>query len=63
VGQEKLHRTEKGKMVPLIDSEGEFATEQFAISDQRSAGVMVAKLKELGFDPVWKDWDGALGGV
>lgn len=63
VGQEKLHRTEKGKIVPLIASEGEFATEQFAISDQRSASVMVHKLKEMGYDPVWKDWDKSLGGT
>ncbi len=63
VGKEKLHRTEKGKMVPLIGSEGEYATEQFAISDQRSAGTIVKKLKEMGMDPVWKDWDAALDGV
>jgi 2-iminoacetate synthase len=62
-GQEQLHRTEKGKRVPLISSEGEYATEQFAISDQRPAALVVQKLKELGLDPVWKDWDAALGGV
>jgi 2-iminoacetate synthase len=59
-GKEKLHRTEKGKIIPLIGSEGEYATEQFAISDQRSAAVIVKKLKEMGMDPVWKDWDTAL---
>jgi 2-iminoacetate synthase len=62
-GKEQLHRTEKGKMVPLIGSEGEYATEQFAISDQRSAGALVDKLKEMGMDPVWKDWDAALDQV
>ncbi|NJK92746.1 MAG: 2-iminoacetate synthase ThiH [Blastochloris sp.] len=62
-GREQLHRTEKGKMIPLIASEGEYATEQFAISDQRSAGEIVARLQGMGFDPVWKDWDSALGGV
>ncbi len=32
-------------------------TEQFAISDERSAEEVVRMLKEKGFDPVWKDWD------
>lgn len=60
VGTESLHRTEKGKAVPVIASEGEFATAQFEISDDRSAGEIVQKLKQLGYDPVWKDWDPAL---
>lgn len=33
------------------------ATEQFEVSDTRSAGEMAALLKTLGYDPVWKDWD------
>ncbi len=44
----------------MIASEGEFATAQFEISDERSAGQIVQKLKQLGYDPVWKDWDPAL---
>ncbi|MFQ3671178.1 MAG: 2-iminoacetate synthase ThiH, partial [Verrucomicrobiia bacterium] len=60
-GREGIHRTEKGKAVPVIASEGEFATEQFSISDERSAGVIAQRLRELGLDPVWKDWDVALG--
>jgi len=61
-GRESLHRTEKGKAVPLIASEGEHAgaTEQFAISDHRSPAEMAARLRELGFEPVWKDWDACL---
>ncbi len=35
----------------------EAATEQFAISDERTAGEMAAVLTKLGYDPVWKDWD------
>lgn len=62
VGTESLHRTEKGKAIPVIASEGEFATAQFEISDDRSAGEIVQKLKQLGYDPVWKDWDYALKG-
>lgn len=59
-GREMLHRTERGKLVPLIGTEGEYATEQFAISDDRSPGEIACKLKSLGLDPVWKDWDQAL---
>ena len=33
------------------------ATEQFAVSDERSAAEMSAVLRDMGFDPVWKDWD------
>ncbi len=35
------------------------ATEQFAVSDERSAAEMAEVLRRLGFDPVWKDWDAA----
>ncbi|MBI5397181.1 MAG: 2-iminoacetate synthase ThiH, partial [Verrucomicrobia bacterium] len=63
-GNDKLHVTEKGKFVelPVIPSEGEYAhaTEQFAIADERSAAEMATKLRALGYEPVWKDWDPAL---
>jgi 2-iminoacetate synthase len=66
-GSDKLHVTKKGmKIVPLpvIASEGEHAraTEQFAIADDRSAGEVAARLREIGYEPVWKDWDPALSG-
>ncbi|MBI5687467.1 MAG: 2-iminoacetate synthase ThiH [Verrucomicrobia bacterium] len=63
-GSEKLHRTEHGKIVevPAVPSEGEHccATEQFVIADMRSAAEVAAKLRALGYEPVWKDWDPAL---
>ena len=59
-GRETLHRTERGKLVPLISTEGEYATEQFTISDDRSPGEIAEKLKSHGLDPVWKDWDQGL---
>lgn len=31
--------------------------EQFAISDERSPKELFARLRELGREPVWKDWD------
>lgn len=61
-GRAGLHRTDKGRAIPVIPSEGEFATEQFSISDERSAAAVAARLRELGLDPVWKDWDASLGG-
>ncbi|MFH1067108.1 MAG: 2-iminoacetate synthase ThiH [bacterium] len=36
------------------------AGEQFAISDDRTVEEFVARLREQGLDPVWKDWDHAL---
>jgi len=60
VGTESLHRTEKGKAVAVTASEGQFATAQFEISDERSAGEIAQKLRQLGYDPVWKDWDPVL---
>ncbi len=37
------------------------ATEQFHIADERSATEIASILRRRGFDPVWKDWDSALG--
>jgi len=61
-GEESLHQTTRGKAVPVIASEGEHlvATEQFAIADERSPAEVSARLRELGLEPVWKDWDAAL---
>lgn len=57
-GSKDVHITKKGKFeAPVIRSEGEHATEQFHIADERSAAVVAARLKELGYEPVWKDWD------
>jgi 2-iminoacetate synthase len=64
-GEESIHQTQRGKAVAVIASEGEHltATEQFAIADERSAAEVSARLRELGLEPVWKDWDAALAGV
>ncbi|ORJ54247.1 2-iminoacetate synthase ThiH [Geothermobacter hydrogeniphilus] len=39
-------------------SGAERATEQFAIDDERTPAEFAAMLREKGYDPVWKDWDG-----
>jgi 2-iminoacetate synthase len=61
-GEESIHQTQRGKAVAVIASEGEHltATEQFAIADERSPSEVSARLRELGLEPVWKDWDAAL---
>jgi 2-iminoacetate synthase len=69
-GKENLHRTDKGKIVPLRDGEREAAersetfaaTGQFDIADQRSPREMAEALKEFGYEPVWKDWDATYDG-
>jgi 2-iminoacetate synthase len=33
------------------------AGEQFDVMDQRSAAEVVAAIAQLGYEPVWKDWD------
>lgn len=64
-GEESIHQTQRGKAVAVIASEGEHlsATEQFAIADERSPAEVAVRLRELGLEPVWKDWDPALAGV
>jgi 2-iminoacetate synthase len=61
-GEESIHQTRRGKAMPVIASEGEHltATEQFSIADERSPAEVSARLRELGLEPVWKDWDPAL---
>ena len=61
-GTEELHRTVRGRIVaPEFDTEEDrLATSQFEISDGRSPAEVAAALRELGIEPVWKDWDAAL---
>ena len=68
-GKDKIHRTEKGRIVELASGACEWAavpvratnaTGQFEIADNRSALEMSDLLKRLGYEPVWKDWDAAL---
>jgi len=67
-GREKIHRTERGHIVELGASEwatansreATTATGQFNIADDRSPGEVAERLRRLGYEPVWKDWDAAL---
>ena len=38
------------------------AAEQFSIDDDRSAHEMADIIEQLGYEPVWKDWDTAFSG-
>jgi 2-iminoacetate synthase len=63
-GTDKLHLTQRGRIVELTPGVSEWstrrATGQFEISDDRSPEEIAAVLTRLGYEPVWKDWDGAL---
>ncbi|MDD5199009.1 MAG: 2-iminoacetate synthase ThiH [Terrimicrobiaceae bacterium] len=60
-GAESLHLTVKGRQI-ACDGPAAAATEQFSISDDRSAAEVAQTLARLGLDPVWKDWDAAIAG-
>ena len=66
-GKEKLHHTERGRIVELGASEWAGAgqppgnaTSQFQIADERSPQEVADLIRQLGYEPVWKDWDAAL---
>lgn len=66
-GKEHLHRTERGRIVELGASEwamstasARHATGQFDIADDRSPQEVADRIRRLGYEPVWKDWDAAL---
>jgi 2-iminoacetate synthase len=66
-GREELHVTKAGRMMkrslPEIESEGEHATVQFEVADNRSPAEVAARLDKMGYESVWKDWEGALNEV
>jgi 2-iminoacetate synthase len=67
-GQDRLHRTEGGRIVALTGDASEWApvtgrtaaTGQFDIADHRSPDEVSEQVRRLGYEPVWKDWDAAL---
>jgi 2-iminoacetate synthase len=60
-GSEDLHLTVKGRRVELDAIPGQARAEgQFGIADERSPAVVADRLRALGLDPVWKDWDPAI---
>ena len=69
-GKQNLHHTERGRIVEFVSGASEWAepgrataaTRQFNIADERSAGEVAEFVRQLGYEPVWKDWDAALTG-
>ena len=68
-GREKIHKTERGRIVELAAGSSEWAvpaeratnaTGQFDIADGRSPEEISRLIQRLGYEPVWKDWDAAL---
>ena len=66
-GKEHLHQTVRGRIVEKGASEwatmrnGDVhATGQFDIADERSPQEVADRIRRLGYEPVWKDWDAAL---
>ena len=61
-GTDRLHQTFRGRKVEISSCDAKSATEQFAISDDRSADAVAIMLRKRGMEPVWKDWDAAILG-
>jgi 2-iminoacetate synthase len=68
-GKEKIHHTERGVIKELASGSSEWAvqperatnaTGQFQIADERPPHEVAAQIRNLGYEPVWKDWDAAL---
>jgi 2-iminoacetate synthase len=66
-GKDKLHHTTRGRVVELgasewaaVDGGSLSATKQFEIADQRPPHEVADLIRQLGYEPVWKDWDAAL---
>ncbi len=71
-GKEKIHRTERGRIVELAAGASDWAesparatndTGQFDIANNRSPEEIARLLQRLGLEPVWKDWDAALNSI
>jgi 2-iminoacetate synthase len=68
-GRDKIHKTERGRIVELAVGSSEWAppperataaTGQFDIADTRSPEEISLLIQRLGYEPVWKDWDAAV---
>jgi 2-iminoacetate synthase len=68
-GRDKIHRTERGRIVGLASGASEWApapghatgaTGQFDIADDRSPAAVADLIRRLGYEPVWKDWDAGI---
>ncbi|MCD8535583.1 MAG: hypothetical protein LR011_12690 [Verrucomicrobia bacterium] len=62
-GRQNLHHTVRGRQLALAGDESSIAgaTGQFDIADHRTPAEVASQLAAIGIEPVWKDWDFALG--
>ena len=60
LGRDNLHLTVRGRALACDTPDDALATEQFSTSDQRTPQEVAARLRELGLEPVWKDWDASI---
>jgi len=58
-GRNKLHKTKGAIIFDEANVNGN-PEQQFLIADNRSPAEVAEKIRSLGYDPVWKDWDAAL---
>ena len=58
-GRETIHQTIRGRLIVSTCEVKLSATEQFSVADHRSPRQVSDRLREMGFEPVWKDWDPA----
>lgn len=63
LGRDNLHLTVRGRALACDTPDDALATEQFSTSDQRTPQEVAARLRQLGLEPVWKDWDRAILGA
>jgi 2-iminoacetate synthase len=68
-GKDKVHYTQRGRIVELASNASEWAppegrrtsaTGQFEIADERSPREIARVLEGIGYEPVWKDWETSL---
>lgn len=60
-GRERLRRVVNGrKESPAVAESTAEATEQFALSDERTPQEIALRIREIGYEPVWKDWEECL---
>jgi 2-iminoacetate synthase len=68
-GKERIHHTERGIIKELVSGASEWApqtnhptnaTGQFNVGDERPPQEVAEIIRQLGYEPVWKDWDAAL---
>jgi 2-iminoacetate synthase len=68
-GKNNIHHTERGIIKGLASGSSEWApvegratnaTGQFNVADERSPHEVAERIRQQGYEPVWKDWDAAL---